>query len=82
MHSCCTAVLIKTCSPHNVSTPAPNTTRSLSHKHTHVKELQKNPSFFIKYDSHIGNSINKEEETEKILLNRGGRLKEEAITAT
>lgn len=34
----CTAVLIKSCSPHNVSAPAPNTTaHSLSHKHTHVE---------------------------------------------
>lgn len=39
----CTAVLIKTCSPHNVSAPAPNTTThslSLSHKHTHIDNLK------------------------------------------
>lgn len=37
-HSCCAAVLIKTCSPHNVSTPVPNTTRSLSHNVHACKE--------------------------------------------
>lgn len=75
-NSCCAAVLIKTCSPHNVSTPAPNTTRALSHIHTrNVKRLlQKKHYVFIlpinvKYDTHIVNSTDKEEETEKIPFN-------------
>lgn len=81
-HSCCAAVLIKTCSPHNVSTPVPNTTRSLSHNVHACKEAaaaankeKKQLPINLKYDTCIVKSTNREEETEKIPFS--GRRKTE-----
>lgn len=79
-HSCCAAVLIKTCSPHNVSTPVPNTTRSLSHNVHACKEAaaaankqKKQLPINLKYDTCIVKSTNREEETEKIPFSGRGK---------
>lgn len=83
----CTAVLIKTCSLHNVSAPAPNTITHLL-SHTHIDNLKSpNPptQTELMYERHwtISDRYQRlEEKTENMLLNTGRKTGGEAATKT